>query len=441
MISYTGSQLALMDSPAYNVYLQVFIQKLNGERFTFFDYGGIPEDKRIMGATITASVDLATIEGTITFERGIGSLSLSPYIGGSFFNVGIPCLHPGNVVTLWCAIVPQGATPAFSDWRTLLDGRIDQVNVNAGPDTVSVRFRDAGGLLLNQWIEAPNPYGSEAGTLAEDVIQDILADSLGAFPQVGIISPGADSGFMIRQYMQERMPVLEAVRRIAQQIGWEVRHYPRLGQGTLAFQDPGRNREPQFTIHPDLYLGVNKLEVSDDDVRNVWRIGYPGAPGEPPSLFVTVEDAASIAQYGRRFAEIVEDRSSNIDTLEEATTMATLALADTKDPLADFGIDLLPCPFVELNDVYTFAANGVHHDSDQVWSVAGYNHDFKDGSGRTQIFTRGKPIAAYRDYRRGVRRKTHISLEDAPTETYLDGIDYPEGTLWLKTPSYAFPVP
>lgn len=437
MISYSAPARALMDGPAYNVWLQVLVQKpVTAETFNFFDYG-VGDPRRIKRATLNASVDLATIEGTVTFQRGLGEESLSPYITSALVNDTVPLMWPGNLLTLYCAVTAPGVEPTGTDFKIILNGRIDHVNA-AGPDEVVVRFRDVGAALLNKWIEAPKPYGGTPGGIAaETVIASILTDN--GFAAGTVLNPGADSGFMIRQFMQERMPVLEALRRIALQIGWEMRHYPRFGPIVL-FQDPDRAKASQATISPDIYRAVTKLEVGDDDVRNRWRIGYPAVEGDAPTLFVTVQNAASIAQYGPRFAEIVEDSSSNINTLGEATTFVNAALADTKDPLSDFAVEMLPWPAVELNDVYTFPANGVHLDASHVWAISGYQHNFSKGSGRTTLFTRGKPIAAYRDYRRGVRRTLHVSVNDAPTATYLDGVDYPEGTLWLKTPDLSFPT-
>ena len=430
MIAYSEDQLALMASAHYNVYLQVLIEKIaTGEFYNFFDYG--EPTKRIIGATVNASIDLATIEGAVTFQRGLGSESLSPLMNASTYNATMPLLWPGNKLYLYVAVVAPGVTPTGSDFSIILSGRIDNVDL-VGTDEVRVRFRDFGAYLLNRFIQTPVVYGSTAGVPVEAVIDQIVAAwpaDAGTAGPVGVVKPGSAAGFMVQPYTQERMPVLEALRRLAMQIGWELRYYPRFGP-VVVFQDPDRARAVQATIGPSMYLQVNRLELSDDDVRNRWKVGYPPAVGEPKTLFVQVEDAASQLQHGIRFAEVVFDRSANINSAIEATGYANIALADTKDPLADFAVELLAFPAVELNDLYLFPANDVHLDTDQEWAIAGYQHTFSRGSGRTTLFTRGKPIAYYRDYRRGVQPRVYVGSSPPP-----DDFDPADGAIWIVRPA------
>jgi hypothetical protein len=147
------------------------------------------------------------------------------------------------------------------------------------------------------------------------------------------------------------------------------------------------------------------------------------------------EDAESIAQYGRRYMRISEEQYSNIDTSTEASILADAAIADQKDPFASHAISLPLWPFVELNDVQKYVANDVQYDQDQGFTVVAYSHQFTKGGGTTTISARGKPVAAYRRYRLGDPRKTHVSLTEPPP----DDVPAKEKAVWFQVDSLAFP--
>lgn len=437
--------VGLADGAHYNVHVFANVGRRDGTFWMFGDGGfdfadqDVPpadgENHRLVSCTVSANVDVATIEATLTLSLGRDTLSLSPYIAASQYNFGgIPLLAPGSVFELWAAITPPGVLPTstFGDYRRFFTGRVDEVDLAAGRGLIRVRGRDRGGFLLNRFIRATKVYGTTDGTPAEDVLVALLNDN--GFDASWLSVP-ASPGFLVRPFQQERISLLDGMRQVALQTGWELRMYPSVLAGTqLVYQDPQRDRASQYDISGDLYLNVEEFKITDDDVRNIWRVGYPPATGEPRTIFVEVEDATSRFRYGDRFAEVVLDRSRNIDTEGEALTYATAALADNKEPLAQFGISMLPWPFVELNDVYTFIANGLHHDTDQVWAIAKYDHTFERGSGRTKVAVRPKPVAAYRDYRRGTQPRQLISTQPPPAD-FIPA----EGTRWSQVTT--LPVP
>jgi hypothetical protein len=412
---------------------------------------------RLVTMTVRASIDDAARRFSATFARGLGAESLSPFVTQSAYNAEAPLLAGGNVLQLSVAIVPPGVTPSPGDYRQIERLRIDRVNAADGIH-VTVSGRDlTSAYFLDAFIQETRAYGSAGGTAVELVIFDpgptgtrIGGGRLGRVAYLGsagsIISdwasynavltlPNGSPNWFVRQYAQREGSVLEACRALALQIGWDLRSFPRSSNDLeLFFYDPERERIDADAVLPQSeYLKVSNLTVDDADVRNQVEVWFGQASTRER---VRVEDQASINQYGPRFMRIVEDVSSNIDTLAEATTLATAALADLKDPLADHQVETFLWPFVELNDVHAYPANDEHYDRDQRFAVVGYQHTIAKGGGRTTIQTRGKPLAAYRAYRRGTPRTTHIAIVDPP----LTGTPEQEGAIWFTVDSLDFPA-
>lgn len=242
---------------------------------------------------------------------------------------------------------------------------------------------------------------ASAGTVSmEAVLQQMLNDSP---VSLTLYAPDATS-FLMSPWKQEREPVLESMRKVAQLIGWDLR--PRYDSGgTYRFQlyKPDRAASsPARTFAPASYVNVTALDMGIEDVRNVVRVVYGdstdlGSDGKSPRRkYAQVSNAASISAYGRRFMEIAEEATSQIDTAAEATALANAALADLSTPYASLGVEAFFFPWTQLGDLYRFSANNVHFDSDQDLAVVGYSHEAQLGDDgeqtfRTSLTCRGKP--------------------------------------------------
>ncbi len=241
---------------------------------------------------------------------------------------------------------------------------------------------------------------------AEAVMQAILNDN--GLSAVTLVTPVSPS-WQIKPYLQSRQAVFDAIREIANTIGWDVRYrwYPDLASFSLVFFEPDRTKTtPDITLDADDYVAVGSFKRDLEQVRNAVRVVYNDSAARDPAGFpkrkvLEVSDATSITKYGRRFMEIAEDSTSQIDTSTEATTLANNALADLKEPLVAMGADAYLLPHVEVGDLVRFAGNNVHMTADQDLACIEVRHSLQgDGSGgytcRTALTCAGKPSIAQR---------------------------------------------
>jgi hypothetical protein len=250
-----------------------------------------------------------------------------------------------------------------------------------------------------------------------------------------IVTVGSPN-WVVRAYAQEEMSVLEALRRMAQQLGWDIRWFPS-EIGSLRFYDPAALRDDvDASFSSDRYADITELAWGDEDVRNYWQGWYESPDdGSPVGPFAQY-DADSIDRYGLRYARIYLDRASNISDADEMNRFLAAALRDSKDPFASHKVTMPLWPAVELNDRYTYLANGEEYNRDLTGAVVAYTHHWDSTPGSmptTTISIRTHPMAAYREYRRSVAPKALISLA-APTTEYA-----PERTIWLQVESLSPP--
>lgn len=253
------------------------------------------------------------------------------------------------------------------------------------------------------YIGAPTTSGNPV----EQVMQNLLNDhKASGDPTVTLYTPTSPS-WAIRQYIQQREFVLDAVRKLATQIGWDLRYKWRSGtsQFELTFYQPTRvSPTVNYSFNPWDYSNPTKLSVEIANIRNSWRVVYSDRAdlwpdGQPKRKVVEVSDSASITKYGELWAEIQEDETSQIDSSTEATALANAALSDCKEPTAELSTVLTRgFPWVEINDYVTFQANGLHFDSDQSLAVTGWSQNYDGKRLRTTLETRGLPTIGASTY-------------------------------------------
>jgi hypothetical protein len=343
--------------------------------------------------SVSGSIPVTNGHWQITAQAGNGdttpALGTQAYVWGAQLEAGT-LSHYKPTTT-----VPAG------DWREVFRGRIDRVESG---DPLVFHGRGMGEALQETYIETERTYGSEAGVALHAVLQSILTDN---GTGVALYTPLAPT-FLLRPDVQRKESVLSALRNLTALIGWDVRYRWRAstGQYELTLYEPDRAKVAlDWTWTPDLYMSAD-LQVGREDVRNVVRVVYSDpsdldAGKQPKRKTVEVSDSASLALYGRRFMEIAEASTSQIDTAGEATTLANAALADLKEPFAEVAMDVPLFYPAELGDVYRFTANGEHADSNMDLAVVGYRHTADRGEGgkrRTRLELRGKPVAMHREW-------------------------------------------
>lgn len=239
-----------------------------------------------------------------------------------------------------------------------------------------------------------------AGTPVEQVMQAIMLDNKSSGdPTVTLYTPTSPS-WAIRQFIQQREFVLDAVLSLAKQIGWDVRYKWRSGtsQFEFTFYQPERSSPSvNFTFGVGDYSDPTRMAIDIANIRNSWRIVYSDRndtwpDGTPKRKTIEVTNPTSITKYGELWAEIQEAQASQVDTSTEATALVNAALSDCAEPTAEFSTALTRgFPWVEVNDYFTFTSNGRNYDSDQSFAVTGWTQTHDGKSLKTTLELRGLP--------------------------------------------------
>lgn len=349
---------------------------------------------------IDHDIDRPVSELMIEFRRDHGSTqSLAPLRGDSTLNrddaaAYSPLLDIGRRITFELATTTVAATPAGSDFKLLFDGNEDVINWEHSP--VSVSARDKGGLLVDRWIETIRRYGSVAGIPIATVKQQLLDNEfgIGVVPLVTIGSPAYSISPGFGQQVESMMDAQQALDQLR---GWDTRYRYDEASGTfkLTFYEPPRGKTtPDYTFGPSQYFDVTSLFIDRTNIRNVIAGSYYDAATKSRKV-VTVQDATSATRYGRQFFKIQEADGSPIDTGAEMTAMITQALADLKDPKAEFEVELPMFWIIDLHDLLRFSSNGIHFNSNQDWAVTSFTHEGSQNHYRTRVKVRGSPAGAY----------------------------------------------
>jgi hypothetical protein len=419
----TTQESQLLSTKHFAVWPKVEIDKTGAGSFQ--DMGSLEGWDWVKSIEFRESIDDAMPSGTLVLHREIGALSVAPLMTGSKINTPsgsyAPLLDVGRRIKISVAMTPQGTRPSSGDYQLILDGEIDDLDEGGGrSSTVTVRFRGKAAAIADRFIETTAVYGSSVGVALQTVIQQILDANLGG-GVVTLYTPSSP-GWSLHAYQQMKEPTLDAVRKLVQQIGWDLRYKWRSGtaQFELTLYQPDRSKVvPDRSFTGDEYYDLARVALSRKSVRNAIRVVWTdAATGARTSTIVT--DATSITDYGRRYMEVAEDAASNIDSTTEATSMANAILADLKEPTVEAEAVLPLFYAVELGDLYRFAANGAQFDSQQDLAVVAYSHRMTEKEARTSLSLRGKPSGGYKRWlameaRPGIGASTDLGAPATPS--------------------------
>lgn len=274
-----------------------------------------------------------------------------------------------------------------------------------------------GGCVLN-YIGVP----ASGGYPVQQVMQNLLDDNRGIGDSAVTLYTPTSPSWSIFEFLQQRSFTLDALKTLANQIGWDVRPIWRSGTSQFELTLYAPERDSPTVVHtfaPRDYEELKGLALNILEIRNHWFIWYPDSAdlwpdGTPKRKQVEVKDDDSIDKYGDLIAEIQEDQTGLINTSTEANRLANAALSDSAEPTAAISAQLTRAfPWVELNDYYTFSANpAAGFDGDTSLAVTGFKETTEfgtDGKGsvKTSLTCRGKPT---------IGAKTHIKKTEHPNQ-------------------------
>lgn len=405
MRSLTAAQDAQFRKGAFYAPVKVEIDRTGSG--SWVDLTSLQGRNWVTSVNVEDSVDAPNATAAVTLAKKQSYYNLAPLVAGSQLNVGGTLVTIYRKIRISVAIMPAGVPPAAGDFVYLFKGRI--FSIDWAGDEIKIEARDHVGDLLDSFIETISTIGSDTGVLAETVMQGLLTAQAPLLPAAvtlysingtsGTPFPGGDSpGWAIRTHPQDMMPIYSALQVLAQQIGWVLKYRwnASVGDFVLTWYDPVRSNTTSLrTFTSAQYFNITECSLHLGDIRNFVRVTYTDTAEVKQNVFAT--DAGSITAYGRKFMQIAEEATSQIDTSTEAQKMADGAISDLAVPVMTHSVEMPIFWAVEPGDIYTFAANGIHYDTDQKLSVFGFKHSFAK-SATTTLSLRGKPSGGVRTW-------------------------------------------
>lgn len=347
---------------------------------------------------------IATLSVTLVREFYDPTTSLAPLVGASLLNrldddvTYAAQLQGGREVRFRIACVARGAgRPAGAAFVEVFRGNIDRVSWPEEWGDVTFDARDQMGVLYETWTENPAVY--PAGSVLEEVMQDILDAEFGA--GVYTIEVPVPSGEVTEADFEPDDRVFNVLTELAKKKAWLFQYlYNASGVPELTFFEPDRTIAAPVFTHL-LARAIRQLDIDVADIRNVVEgVAYDQHSAE---LNEKVEDATSILKYGgaiapgiRRYMRLSVDATQAM-TVDQLTAYISAALSDCKDPDAVLKITL---PFFwpgEVGkDLYLFPALEQFYDDDQEMAPFTIEHEGHGGGlqqADTIMTVRGKPTA------------------------------------------------
>lgn len=377
----------------------------------------------LLSAKVGDSVDQQAILATVRLRSRVGDLSVSPLAENrinlllSDGNTIMPLITKGRGIRIEALTLAQNSNvePTSLEWAAgrIFTGIVDTCAF--GSDPVEITARDEFcSILQDRWIESDNAQvdgvpadgnpnylmGSDTGTLMGVVMNALIAEWADAFTSV--YEPPTATSFVLLEYIPAIGPVMDELQRLADQIGWTIK--TEWDDGTSAFRLTLRNPTRSKTTPDIIYDGLNQVrsyeDLSDDitSIRNVVSIIYRDEAASAPDRLVkrVVErsNAASITAFGRRWMQVQEADTSNIDTQAEAEAMADAILSDLSQSAIAGQIVVSYDLRVQLHDLIRCTPDNDRFDANLDLFVTGYTHSFNEnGDATTSLQLQGAPAS------------------------------------------------
>lgn len=414
--TYTTAQRNLVKAAAYNLHWKVEVMSNAGAWQDFGGLGGLDwRDKAVW----RDSIDNPTMEGTISFIRESGVLSLAPLISGAANTINnpggsyTPALEGGRGVRISVCYVASGVTPLSTDYVEVFVGLISTPDWGGrDANAINCVIRDLGALLLTKWAHTEKTYGTDAGLSLETAIQNILDDNIeskfaafstgsnginGSTGAITLYTPVA-SGINVNKFAFPVGSVLTGIRSLAAEMGWDVKfRYDAAGNFRLTLFNPRATSTPIDSFDGNEYFEIPRFAIPDDDVRNYLDLYYTDKTSGQQT-FVTKTNAASITKYGEKYHRITLGSLSPVNTAALANALAANIDSDLALPYSVQQMQTSFAWFIATNDTYTFQPNGKLYDTAQNLAVMGFEHTLQGHDGTSVVDCRAQVAGLYKNW-------------------------------------------
>ncbi len=405
--------------------LRMGVERANG---TFLDFCNIVGEDWVKSMDWGDSIDGPGQDLNLTMAYRRFFDNASPFISGNRFS---DIIQLGRRIIIQARLYCDGLSRNSGTWHLCFDGTIEAVNPSGNDITITAVDRIVH-ELQRAWIQEEVKLGADPSTpaLVAATIIDVLIASEADHSLIRFRSENTPS-FAISEYNQQPMSAADAIKALVDLIGWTCRPTWRADQQAfgLTLEEPARQPlSTLFTVPASTWRSAQRAEIKLESVRNRVQLYYIDGLGDSNqwvSKPVVREDAVSIATYGARWMEVREGSTSPIDSLSEAQNLADIILADLKDPPLAFDCELSFFPWCEVNDFYTWGADGLRFGASQDLAVYAYRHSLDGGTLRTLIQANGKPTAGRatwleKEARPGLGRARKTATPEPPPDVHVE---------------------
>lgn len=355
-------------------------------------------------AGVTAEIgtpDRPVRSATLTLFRRADGQSVSPGASASAHNrdasVFRPLCYPGREVRVFVAFLAAGESRTGAARTQLFHGEVESVDFaddvvltcsSLDVRLLEARFREPykGGA-----VDPGVPIGTELQALTGLALPGATLRVLGA-PDWGVGEYEGAVGDSIGEQMLS----------MARQQGWSLAYRWSDAAGDevpTLYLSPRDKTAADLSLSAAQVVEIPELRTSREWVRNEVAVTYPDA-AQGKQVTTRREDAASVAEFGRRLMTITEGDDSPITTAAQAEALAGYALSDLAQPLTSKRARIPLLPWLELHDVLSLAADGTHYDFAGSWAVVGGSWQITPEGAWTEVALRGgSPVGMYMAWR------------------------------------------
>ena len=417
MRAYSAAETALIATGQWESLAKVWVDRGDG---TFIDLTDFIDENWIVSIDTTEGIDQPIASATVRVLRQIGEAkSLSPLMRASQANLQtgayVAALKIGRRMYITSALAPVGEDALT--YQRAFDGYIQSI-ATGGENELVLECGDRAGLeLKDTMIETETGYGDVdptvlidveeimagvtlAGTAAGSILGDNL--SVGYGPDQATVALRVPTSPSYGVWQKEgallgklkRMPVFDALRGLADQIGWDVRYLWHDATETYKltlFTYDRTKVTPDVTIAPEEVIGSASISQDISKVRNKVRSVWEDSTAGMAQTYEVTEDTASRDEYGRRSIHIPKEFTVSLDTLAEIQAFNTAILSDLAWPKWEVTFTVRHRKALELGDLIALEADGVNHDIDLHLGVIGLRNTWEEGgrNGTTEVTAAG----------------------------------------------------